>query len=167
MNVREAIDGDFDGIWSIFHDIVNAGETYAYPRDTTKVQAQKIWLEAPNKTYVVENAGVIVGTYFIKTNQAGPGAHVCNCGYMVSPAARGQGIASFMCEHSQKQARDLGYKAMQFNFVAETNEGAVRLWHKLAFETVGRLPNAFNHPTRGFVDALVMYKWLGLEPDEL
>jgi L-amino acid N-acyltransferase YncA len=167
MNIREAIDGDFDEIWPIFRDIVNAGETYAYPRDTTKVQAQKIWLEAPNKTYVVENTGVIVGTYFIKTNQAGPGAHVCNCGYMVSATARGRGIASFMCEHSQKKARDLGYKAMQFNFVAETNEGAVRLWHKLAFETVGRLPNAFNHPTRGFVDALVMYKWLGLEPDEL
>ncbi len=166
MNVREAIDGDFDGIWSIFHDIVNAGETYAYPRDTTKVQAQKIWLEAPNKTYVVENAGVIVGTYFIKTNQAGPGAHVCNCGYMVSATARGRGIASFMCEHSQKKARDLGYKAMQFNFVAETNEGAVRLWHKLDFETVVRLPNAFNHPTQGFVDALVMYKWLDLKPAE-
>ena len=65
-----------------------------------------------------------------------------------------------MCKHSQKQARDLGYKAMQFNFVAETNEGAVRLWHKLAFETVGRLPRAFNHPSLGFVDALVMYKWL-------
>ena len=167
MNIREAIDGDFDEIWPIFRDIVNAGETYAYPRDTTKVQAQQIWLEAPQKTYVVENAGVIVGTYFIKTNQAGPGAHVCNCGYMVSATARGRGIASFMCEHSQKKARGLGYKAMQFNFVAETNEGAVRLWHKLAFETVGRLPNAFNHPTRGFVDALVMYKWLGLEPDEL
>ena len=160
MNIREAIDGDFDGIWPIFHNIIFMGETYAYPRETSKVQAQKIWIEAPRKTYVVEEEGIIVGTYFIKTNQSGPGAHVCNCGYMVSATARGRGIASFMCKHSQKQARDLGYKAMQFNFVAETNEGAVRLWHKLAFETVGRLPRAFNHPSLGFVDALVMYKWL-------
>lgn len=66
-----------------------------------------------------------------------------------------------MCEHSQKVAVSLGYKAMQFNFVASTNEGAVRLWHKLGFATVGRLPQAFNHPGKGFVDALVMYKWLG------
>ena len=96
-----------------------------------------------------------------KTNQAGPGSHVCNCGYMVSTNARGKGLATSMCEHSQRIAAELGYKAMQFNFVAVTNEGAVRLWKKLGFETVGRLPMAFNHPTHGYVDALVMYKWLG------
>jgi ribosomal protein S18 acetylase RimI-like enzyme len=49
---------------------------------------------------------------------------------------------------------------MQFNFVASTNEGAVRLWTKLGFGTVGRLPKAFRHPTKGYVDALVMYKLL-------
>jgi ribosomal protein S18 acetylase RimI-like enzyme len=49
---------------------------------------------------------------------------------------------------------------MQFNFVAASNEGAIRLWNKLGFEIVGRLPKAFNHPTKGYVDALVMYKWL-------
>ena len=163
MNIREVIDGDFDGIWPIFHHIVKVGETYAYPRDTSKVQAEKIWLEAPRKTYVVEEAGIIVGTYFIKTNQAGPGSHVCNCGYMVSVGARGRGIASFMCKHSQKQASVLGYKAMQFNFVAVTNKGAIKLWHKLGFEQVGRLPKAFLHPSLGYVDALLMYKWLALQ----
>ncbi len=65
-----------------------------------------------------------------------------------------------MCEHSQKVAIELGYKAMQFNLVAASNEGAVRLWNKLGFETVGRLPRAFKHPTQKFVDAFVMYKWL-------
>ena len=79
---------------------------------------------------------------------------------MVSPVARGKGLATSMCEHSQKIALELGYKAMQFNFVASTNEGAVRLWTKLGFETAGRLPKAFNHPAIGLVDALVMYKWL-------
>ena len=49
---------------------------------------------------------------------------------------------------------------MQFNFVASSNEGAWRLWNKLGFDTVGRLPNAFAHPELGYVDALVMYKWL-------
>ena len=160
MNIREVIDGDFDGIWPIFHHIVKAGETYAYPRDTSKVQAEKIWLEAPRKTYVVEEAGIIVGTYFIKTNQAGPGEHVCNCGYMVAPVARSQGIASLMCQHSQQQALELGYKAMQFNFVAASNTGALKLWHKLGFATVGCLPKAFLHPQLGYIDAMVMYKWL-------
>ncbi len=160
MNIREATKEDFDAIWPIFHEIVKAGETYAYPIDTDKEQAQKIWLDAPVKTFVFEKHGQILGTYFIKMNQSGPGAHVCNCGYMVSSSARGRGLATAMCEHSQKVAKDLGYKAMQFNFVASSNKGAVRLWSKLGFETVGRLPKAFNHPTKGYVDALVMYKWL-------
>lgn len=160
MNIREATREDSDQIWPIFHEIAAAGETYAYPRDITKEQALKLWIDGPRKTYVFEEDGKILGTYYIKTNQAGPGDHVCNCGYMVSSAARGRGLATAMCEHSQKIARELGYKAMQFNFVASSNEGAVRLWKKLGFATVGQLPKAFHHPSKGYVDALVMYKWL-------
>ena len=160
MNIREATEEDFDEIWPIFHEVVSVGDTYAYPSDTSKEDALKIWIQAPQKTFVIEENNKILGTYYIKTNQNGPGEHVCNCGYMVSSAARGKGLATTMCEHSQRIAIELGYKAMQFNFVASTNEGAVRLWNKLGFETVGKLPKAFNHPKIGLVDALVMYKWL-------
>ena len=163
MNIREATELDWDAIWPIFQEIVSAGETYAYPYDIDKQQAYDLWMSTPTKTYVVEEDDQILGTYYIKTNQAGPGSHVCNCGYMVSSKARGKGLATAMCEHSQKIALDLGYKAMQFNFVASTNVGAVRLWSKLGFHTVGRLPGAFNHPSKGYVDALVMFKWLASE----
>jgi len=158
--IREAIDSDFEEIWPIFHEIVSAGETYAYAQDTSKKEAENLWMNLPRKTYVAEDDGKILGTYYIKTNQAGAGSHVCNCGYMVSSKARGMGLATAMCEHSQKTAIKYDYKAMQFNFVASSNEGAIRLWIKLGFETVGRLPMAFNHPIEGYVDALVMYKWL-------
>lgn len=160
MNIREATKSDWESIWPIFSEIVSAGETYAYDLATTKEQAEKIWLETPRKVYVFEEEGEILGTYYLKTNQAGPGNHVCNCGYMVSSAARGKGLATSMCVHSQEVAIDLGYKAMQYNFVALSNEGAIRLWDKLGFDTVGRLPKAFKHPKMGYVDALVMYKWL-------
>ncbi len=160
MQIRQANHEDFNKIWPIFHEIVSVGETYAYPMDTTMEQAEKIWMQAPCRTYVAEESGEIFGTYYIKTNQPGQGSHVCNCGYMVASRFRGRGIASLMCVHSQKIALDLGYKAMQFNFVASTNKGAVRLWQKLGFEITGCLPKAFNHPVKGFVDAFVMYKWL-------
>lgn len=160
MNIREATREDFDHIWPFFREIAAAGQTYPYPRDITKEQALVLWMDGPRKTYVVEEDGGILGSYYIKTNQSGPGDHVCNCGYMVSSAARRRGLATAMCEHSQRIARELGYKAMQFNLVASTNECAARLWNKLGFATVGRLPRAFRHPSRGYVDALVMYKWL-------
>lgn len=159
MNIREVKEQDWDLIWPIFHEIVKAGETYAFDVETTKKQAKGIWIDAPRKTFVFEESGMLLGTYYIKTNHAGPGNHVCNCGYMVSSKARGRGLATSMCEHSQEVARELGYKAMQFNSVVSSNEGAVRLWTKLGFEVVGRLPKAFNHPKFGYVDAFVMYKW--------
>lgn len=118
-------------------------------------------MDAPAATYVAEIGGAVMGTYYIKTNQPGGGAHVCNCGYMVGEAARGQGVAARMCEHSQEAARALGYRAMQFNLVLSSNVGAIRLWERLGYDTVGRLPRAFDHPALGLVDALVMYKWLG------
>lgn len=160
MRIREATSEDFDRIWPIFREIVAAGDTYAYPRDISTEEALEAWIEVPQATYVAEDDGEILGTYYLKTNQSGPGDHVCNCGYMVSPAARGRGLATAMCKHSQDLARELGYKAMQFNFVASSNERAVRLWKKLGFDIVGRLPGAFCHPDEGYIDALVMYKWL-------
>ena len=160
MKIREATEQDFDAIWPIFSEVVSAGDTYTYSPDTTKDQAKDIWMSAPRKTYVIEDGKKVLGTYYIKSNQGGPGRHVCNCGYMVSSAARGKGLATVMCEHSQKMARELSYKAMQFNFVVSTNEAAVRLWNKLGYETVGHLPKAFDHPSKGYVDALVMFKWL-------
>lgn len=161
MQIREAVSEDWKSIWPIFQEVVLAGETYAYEIDTSFEQAKVIWLEVPRKTYVCVEDGKVLGTYYLKTNQTGPGKHVCNCGYMVASEARGKGIATVMCEHSQKTALDFGYKAMQFNFVASSNEGAVHLWNKLGFQTVGSLPKAFKHPMQGYIDALVMYKWLG------
>ena len=115
MKIREATKSDWENIWPIFSEIVSAGETYAYDPTTTKEQAEKIWIDAPRKVYVFEEDGEIFGTYYLKTNQAGLGSHVCNCGYMVSSAARGRGLATSMCDYSQQVAIDLGYMAMQFN----------------------------------------------------
>lgn len=158
MKIREATTEDFHAIWPIFKEVTEAGETYAYPMDCDKEQALQLWMAAPLKTFVVEDDQQILGTYYLKTNQLGNGDHVANCGYMVSSTARGQGLATAMCKHSQQSARSLGYKAMQFNFVVSSNQGAIKLWKSLGFDIVGQIPKAFNHPRLGYIDALVMYK---------
>jgi ribosomal protein S18 acetylase RimI-like enzyme len=160
LKIRKAGPADFVAIWPIFREIVSAGETYPFAPDTSKEEAFDIWIVKPQMTFVAELDGEIVGTYFLKANQPGLGNHVCNCGYMVSPRARRSGIASAMCEHSQAQARQQDFRAMQFNLVVSTNEGAIRLWQKLGFEMVGTLPKAFRYKDKRYVDAHVMYKWL-------
>jgi ribosomal protein S18 acetylase RimI-like enzyme len=157
---------DWAGVWAILEPIFRAGETYAFPRDVGEEDARRKWTSPPHEVFVAEDpeTGEILGTYFLKPNHEGPGAHVCNCGYAVSARARGRGIASLMCEHSQQQAVLRGFRAMQFNLVAASNAGAVRLWTRLGFEIVGTLPGAFHHPRAGFVDAHVMFKRLRDDP---
>ncbi|MBC8259862.1 MAG: GNAT family N-acetyltransferase [SAR324 cluster bacterium] len=159
MQIREAEEQDFDQIWTIFRQIVSAGESYAYPQETSKEEAFEIWMKQTQKTFVCLENEDILATYYIKQNQPGAGSHVCNCGYMVAAESRGRGLATLMCEHSQDTAQKLGYKAMQFNLVLVSNEQAVQLWDNLGFKTVGRIPKAFKHPKLDFVDALIMYKW--------
>ena len=161
VTIREATGSDFPGIWPIFREVVAVGDTYAIAPDTSYEDAFLIWMALPARTYVALAGGEILGTYFLKTNHDGPGDHVGNCGYMVASRARGRGVARAMCEHSQAMARALGYQALQFNLVVETNEGAVRLWERLGFAIVGTVPRAFRHPAHGYVGAHVMFKWLG------
>jgi len=152
---------DWASVWPLLQSTFATGDTYAYAPDATEAAIRTAWIELPLATYVAcADDGTLLGTYTLKPNQPGLGGHVCNCGYVVAPAARGQGLASAMCEHSQAEARRLGFRAMQFNLVVSTNEGAVRLWQKLGFRIVGTLPGAFQHQRHGDVDAYVMFKSL-------
>ena len=161
LRIRRFEERDWTATWSIIEPVFRAGETYAFPPNITEQEARLVWIEIPEITFVaVEEDDVIVGTYYLKPNQPTLGAHVCNCGYIVTETARGQGIASAMCEHSQREAVKRGYRAMQYNLVVSTNKDAVHLWKKLGFEIAGTLPKAFRHERLGFVDAFVMYKQL-------
>jgi ribosomal protein S18 acetylase RimI-like enzyme len=160
MVIRPAHQDDAPAIWAIIGPVIRAGETYALDSQMSEADALAYWLAADKDTFVAEDDDGIVGTYFLRRNQAGGGAHVCNCGYITSPAATGRGVARRMCAHSLDLARARGYLAMQFNFVISTNTRAVRLWEAMGFAIVGRLPLAFKHPTLGYVDALVMHRML-------
>jgi ribosomal protein S18 acetylase RimI-like enzyme len=158
--IRPATAADHPAIWAILEPIIRAGETYALPRDMSQADAIAYWTGADRETFVVERDGKILGTYYIRANQAGGGAHVANCGYVTDVSASGQGIARQMCEHSLLHAKRRGFRAMQFNLVVATNTRALKLWQSLGFETLAKLPGAFEHPELGFVDALVMFRSL-------
>lgn len=160
MIIRPAGPDDAAAIWQIIEPVIRAGETYALPRDLSQAEALAYWLAADRDGFVAEEAGQLLGSYYLRANQSGGGSHVANCGYMTARAATGRGVARAMCLHSLEHARARGFRAMQFNFVVGTNERAVRLWQSLGFAIVGTLPGAFNHPRLGDVDAYVMYRRL-------
>jgi ribosomal protein S18 acetylase RimI-like enzyme len=158
MLIRERNQSDSDAVWKILEPVIRGADTYTLPREMNRQEALAYWNAQGHEVFVAEENAEILGTYYLRANQKGGGAHVANCGYMTAPWASGRGIARAMCQHSLERAKARGFRAMQFNFVVSSNERAVRLWERMGFEIVGRLPAAFMHPMLGPVDALVMYR---------
>lgn len=159
-SIREVASSDRDAIWAIFHAVVATGDTYVFDPGIARDDALAYWLDPAARCYVAEYDGTVVGTYIVKANQPSLGAHVANAAFMVAPSARGFHVGRAMGEHCLREARRLGFRAMQFNFVVSTNVPALRLWRQLGFAIVGTLPGAFRHPQKGFVDAYVMFRSL-------
>ena len=164
MQIREATPQDWPAIWPFFREIVAAGDTFTYPIDLDEACARDMWLlAAPNRTVVAiddDGAGSIVGTAKMNNNQMGNGAHVASASYMVDPRRAGQGIGRQLCRHSVDWARREGFRAMQFNAVAESNVRAVKLYESLGFGVIGTIPEGFRHPMQGYVGLRIMYKKL-------
>lgn len=160
LTIRPATPADDDSIWQIMEPIIRAGETYDFPRDTTRADALAAWQAPGFQCFVAEDGNGVLGTHVLHPNRPGGGSHVANCGFMTAVDANGRGVARAMCSHALNTAREQGFRAMQFNFVIASNHRAVKLWTDMGFETVGRLPGAFLHPVHGYVDALVMFQRL-------
>lgn len=160
MNIRRAKDTDHDAIWAMVKPVIRAGKSYPLPRDLDRVGGLAYWFAPDKEVFVAEEGKALIGVYYIRPNNQGPGNHICNCGYVTHTAFRGQGVAAKLCEHSLKQARKAGYRGMQYNLVVTTNKAAVHLWKKMGFEIVGTLPMAFHDPDEGDVEAFVMFQKL-------
>ncbi len=161
MEIRELAYDEFDAIWHIVESIVRAGETYPYPLDATKEQLQNIWFNGGKaKVFVAELEDEIVGTYYIKPNNAGPASHTANAGFMIAEAHSGKGIASVLADHMLAQAKTLNYHAIQFNMVLENNLASIKLWQKRGFETVGKIKSAYQNPDGSLIGAFIMHKMI-------
>lgn len=161
VTFRKAVRADdADTVWSVVKPAVEAGDTLCAPPGGGKAGGLAYFWPPAADVWIAEEDGEVLGCCYLRPNQTGNGDHVCNAGYCTTPAARGRGIARGMLDHTLEIARARGYRAMQYNFVVATNTRAIDIWQRAGFETVGRLPGAFNHPQLGYVDALVMFKVL-------
>lgn len=158
MTIRPATPADDDAIWAILRPAIEAGDSFTADPDGGRDGAFAYWRPPGAANFVAEEGGRILGTSYLRPNQKGGGAHVCNAGYCTAPEARGRGVARALLTHSLDEAKQRGFRAMQYNFVVATNTRAIETWARAGFEVVGRLPGAFRHPKFGFTDALVMYK---------
>ncbi len=157
MSIRPAGEADLERVWKMFKIVIDEGIYYPYDEKSTRAEIEHTWINLNNPIVVTEENGNITGAYILRYNQPGYGNHIVNAAYMVDPRYRGRNVGKALGEHSIRYARELGYYAMQFNYVVSTNTAAVRLWQKLGFEIIGTVPGGFRHRALGLVDVYIMF----------
>jgi GNAT superfamily N-acetyltransferase len=161
LEIRTAGAEDWPLIWPFFSQIVEAGQTYAYPHGLTETTGRSIWMEEPpGRTVVAVRGDTVLGSAKLGPNRAGRGAHIGTASFMVDPGYAGQGIGRALGTYVVEACRADGYHGIQFNAVVETNTAAVRLWSSLGFEILATVPEAFDHRDHGLVGLHLMYQKL-------
>ena len=165
MSIRTATEDDWPAIWPFWREIVEAGDTYAYPLGAASEQARGWWFDGSHVVVLEEDVPGqgrrVLGSAKMGPNRPGRGSHVGTASFMVASAARGRGVGRLLGEHAVAWHRAEGFAGIQFNAVVETNTAAVRLWQDLGFEIIGTVPRSFESATHGRVGLHVMYLDLG------
>jgi L-amino acid N-acyltransferase YncA len=159
IRVRPYQPADLQALVAIMNQIVERGDAFVYDAPFTAAQMRQ-YIESHSAAYVAVRNDRLVGGYVLRPNQPGRGAHVANATYMVAPDVQGRGIGGLLGEHSLKEARRLGYLAMQFNAVVAGNEPALSLWQRLGFTIIGRIPAAFRRGDGPLEDLCIMHRAL-------
>jgi L-amino acid N-acyltransferase YncA len=163
--IRDAAPGDWPAIWPFMREIVIAGETFSWDTGTSEEEARAGWFrDGPAGGFTVVatgDDGTVLGTAECGPNHGGPGSHVATASFMVDPRHGGRGVGRALGEYVLDRARAGGFRAMQFNAVAESNVRAVGLWRSLGMEVLTTIPEGFRHPVEGYVGLHIMYQRLG------
>ncbi|MBG1258881.1 GNAT family N-acetyltransferase [Nostoc commune] len=152
---------------ALLNVVIIEGKTYPQNEPLSQTEFTAYWLS--KDAFVVRTSvqdathkpKEILGAFYLKPNFPGRCCHICNAGFIVQPELRGQGIGRFMGEAMLLIAANLGYEAVMFNLVFETNIPSITLWQSLGFEIIGRIGRAAKLGDEQIVDALMMYRALG------
>jgi L-amino acid N-acyltransferase YncA len=158
-----------ESVRELLNGFVNEGLTYPQAQPLSEQEFFAYWMSRDafavrTVCETIRDAGQehqgILGAFYLKPNFPGRCSHICNAGFIVQPAMRGQGIGRLMGEAMLAIAPTKGYTAIMFNLVFETNVPSLQLWQSLGFVQIGRIPKAASLADGRIVDALMLYRLL-------
>jgi GNAT superfamily N-acetyltransferase len=152
LDIHAARPDEYGDLYRAFAEIVAMGEGFPQDPDValTYDDFNDYWLVQKSFVGVAKLGCRLAGSYHLKPNFVGRGAHIANAGYFVVRDLRGHGIGERLVRHSMEQARALGFDALQFNAVFASNP-ARRLYERLGFQVIGSIPDAIDG------EAIVIY----------
>ena len=142
MIVRQYAQADLDAMIRIWNEVVAEGCAFA-EEEGFDLESGAAFFASQSYTGVAEIDGKILGLYILHPNNVGRCGHICNASYAVSSACRGQHIGEKLVLDCLNQAKELGFRVLQFNAVVESNTHARHLYERLGFVQLGTIPGGF------------------------
>ena len=155
IEIRELRLADEIDIHAAYAEAVDGGGSFPALPPVSLEDARAMWLVDKDRVLIADVWGRFAGCCYVRRNQQGRGDSVANAGYLVAGWARRRGVGRALLERSLDEARELGFRAMVFNLVFESNP-ARRLWEGAGFVEIGRIPRAIDADQ----DALIYYREL-------
>lgn len=161
LTIDEMQPAETETVRSLLNQIILDGDSYPQDRPLSAPGFADYWLKGHAFTaYCQPRAAIepeLAGAFYIKPNFPGRCHHICNAGFIVPPHLRGRGIGRQLAQAMLTLAPTLGYQAVMFNLVFETNQASLAIWQSLEFEVIGRIPQAVRLRDNRYVDALMLY----------
>ncbi len=143
IQVRKYSKNDVSDAISVWNEVVEAGNAFPQ-RESLDLKSGHKFFESQSFTGIAyDEDNKIVGLYILHPNNVGRCGHICNASYAVKSDMRGRHIGETLVTDCINKARELGFGILQFNAVVSTNVPALKLYKKLGFVQLGRIPNGF------------------------
>ena len=152
---------DVEPLRRLYRVIVEEGISYPHDRFPEADEFMDYWFRGKSTVaaYPLDCARM-VGAFYLKPNWPGRARQVANAGFIVAQQWRNKGLGWLLGATMLQYAKELGYRSVIFNFVFSENEVARRLWCKLGFRELGRIPGAVRKNDGGYQDAIIMWRSL-------
>ena len=153
---------DENSLYDIFRNVVDSGSEFLYECSSIQEFYRQFFVPT-SYVYVCHSpTKEVVGGFYIKSNFSGRSSHIANAAYMIKGSYRGQGIGTLLVKASLEIAKNLGFRAMQFNMVLSQNVIATKLYQKLGFNIIGTISQAIRNPDGSYQEGYILHKKLNV-----
>lgn len=156
VQVRPYEKQDIPAMTAIWNRVVADGRAFPQTDPVADGEAEEFFGSFDHCGVAVAD-GRIVGMYEIRPNNIGRCGHISNASYAVDPDCRNMHAGRALVSDSLIQAKNLGYRIMQFNAVVKENANARHLYESLGFNLVGIIPEGFKDLEETYHDICVYY----------
>ncbi len=165
MRIRGYEEGDLEALRQIWNQVVEDGAAFPQEAPLSPETAAEFFADQ-SYVGVADRNGEVIGLYILHPNNVGRCGHIANSSYAVRRDVRGGHVGEALVKDSLSKAAALSFRILQFNAVVASNVRAVRLYEKLGFVHLGRIPNGFRLKDGTYEDILPFYIELSKDAGE-